>query len=74
MNLPLEKLTWRTLRPRNVSILMKLGGAHAIGPILLGMNKAFHVLQMGSSVREIVNMAAIAGIHARLLEKINNKK
>jgi malate dehydrogenase (oxaloacetate-decarboxylating)(NADP+) len=55
-------------------LLMELGGAHAIGPILLGMNKAYHVLQMGSSVREIVNMTAIAGIHARLLEKINNKK
>ncbi len=55
-------------------LLMKLGGAHAVGPILLGMNKAYHVLQMGSSVEEIVNMTAIAGIHARLLEKINNKK
>ncbi|MBC8048003.1 MAG: hypothetical protein H7Y00_14490, partial [Fimbriimonadaceae bacterium] len=33
---------------------------YAIGPILLGMKKSVHILQLGSSVREIVNMVAIA--------------
>jgi len=46
-------------------LLMELGGAEAIGPILLGMNKPVHILQMGSTVREIVNMAAIAVVNAQ---------
>lgn len=41
-------------------LLQELGEAEAIGPILLGMNKPVHVLQLGSSVREIVNMVTIA--------------
>jgi malate dehydrogenase (oxaloacetate-decarboxylating)(NADP+) len=44
---------------------MEIGGAEAIGPILLGMKKPFHILQLGSSVREIVNMAAIAVVDAQ---------
>jgi malate dehydrogenase (oxaloacetate-decarboxylating)(NADP+) len=46
-------------------LLMELGGAEAIGPILVGMNKAVHVLQVGSSIREIFNMVAIAVIDAQ---------
>ncbi len=45
--------------------LQTLGMAEAIGPILMGMNKPVHVLQMESSVREIVNMAAIAVVDAQ---------
>src|SRR5581483_4115377 len=37
-------------------LLQELGGAEAIGPVLLGMKKPVHILQLGSSVREIVNM------------------
>jgi malate dehydrogenase (oxaloacetate-decarboxylating)(NADP+) len=47
-------------------LLMEIGGAEAIGPILLGMKKPVHVLQLGSSIREIVNMAAIAVVDAQL--------
>ncbi len=47
-------------------LLMEIGGADAIGPILLGMKKPVHVLQLGSSIREIVNMAAIAVVDAQL--------
>lgn len=47
-------------------LLMEIGGAEAIGPILLGMKKPVHVLQLGSSTREIVNMAAIAVVDAQL--------
>jgi malate dehydrogenase (oxaloacetate-decarboxylating)(NADP+) len=54
-------------------LLMEIGGAEAIGPVLLGMKKPVHVLQLGSSVREIVNMAAITVVDAQLYEK-NSKK
>ena len=37
----------------------------AIGPILLGLKKSIHVLQLGSSVREIVNMVKVAVIDAQ---------
>ncbi len=50
-------------------LLMEIGGAEAIGPILLGMKKPVHILQLGSSIREIVNMAAIAVVDAQLHEK-----
>lgn len=46
-------------------LLMEIGNAEAIGPVLLGMNKPVHVLQLGSSVREIYNMAAIAVVEAQ---------
>ena len=49
-------------------LLMEIGGAEAIGPILLGMKKPVHILQLGSSIREIVNMAAIAVVDAQLHE------
>ena len=45
--------------------LQGVGAAEAIGPILLGMKKPVHILQMESSVREIVNMAAIAVVDAQ---------
>jgi malate dehydrogenase (oxaloacetate-decarboxylating)(NADP+) len=41
-------------------LMQEMGHAEAIGPILLGMKKPVYVLQIGSSVREIVNMVAIA--------------
>lgn len=46
-------------------LLTEIGNAEAIGPILMGMNKPVHVLQLGSSVREIVNMVAIAVVDAQ---------
>lgn len=53
-------------------LLMEMGGAEAIGPILMGMNKAVHVLQVGSSIREIFNMVAIAVVDAQ--RQSNRKK
>src|SRR5260221_9029795 len=49
-------------------LLMEIGGAEAIGPILLGLKKPVHILQLGSSSRESVNMTAIAGVDAQLQE------
>lgn len=50
-------------------LLIELGGAEAIGPILLGMNKPVHILQLGSTIRDIVNMASIAVVDAILREQ-----
>lgn len=51
----------------NISYKMvqELGVAEAIGPILLGFKKSVHVLQLGSSIREIVNMINIAVVDAQ---------
>jgi malate dehydrogenase (oxaloacetate-decarboxylating)(NADP+) len=46
-------------------LLSEIGNAEAIGPVLLGMNKPVHILQLGSSIREIVNMVAIAVVDAQ---------
>lgn len=46
-------------------ILQELGGAEAIGPVVMGLKKPVHVLQLGSSVREIVNMITIAVVDAQ---------
>ncbi len=46
-------------------LLHRLGGAEAIGPILMGMKKPVHVLQRGDDVSDIVNMAAIAVVDAQ---------
>ena len=53
-------------------LLQTAGGAEAIGPILLGLNKSIHVLQLGSSVREIVNMVAISVINAQIKNAPND--
>jgi len=47
------------------NLLREVGGADAIGPVLLGMRKPVHVLQLGSTVRSIVNMTLIAVIDAQ---------
>jgi malate dehydrogenase (oxaloacetate-decarboxylating)(NADP+) len=48
------------------NLMQEIGGADAIGPILLGLKKPVHVLQLGSSVRSIYNMALVAVIDAQL--------
>lgn len=50
-------------------LLQEMGGRDAIGPILLGMNKPVHILQLGSSVREIVNMITICVVDAQTRQK-----
>jgi malate dehydrogenase (oxaloacetate-decarboxylating)(NADP+) len=46
-------------------MLHHLGGATAIGPILLGMRRPVHVLERGAEVQDIVNMAAVAVVDAQ---------
>jgi malate dehydrogenase (oxaloacetate-decarboxylating)(NADP+) len=48
-------------------LMERLGGAKAVGPILMGMNKSIHVLQRGASVDDIVNLTAIAVVDAQEL-------
>ena len=49
-------------------VLQSIGVAESIGPILMGMKKPIHILQRDSSVREIINMVAIAVIDAQSAE------
>jgi len=64
---PANTLIFPNLESGNIAykLLQELGGAEAVGPILLGLKKAVHVLQLGSSVREIVNMVTIAVVDAQ---------
>ena len=48
------------------NLLKEVGDADAIGPILLGLKKPVHVLQLGSSVRSIYNMCLVAVIDAQI--------
>ncbi len=68
-------LVFPNLESGNIAykLLQELGDAEAVGPILLGMNKPVHVLQLGSSVREIVNMVTIAVTDVQAREKLVKK-
>ncbi|MDX1657070.1 MAG: phosphate acyltransferase, partial [Candidatus Competibacteraceae bacterium] len=46
-------------------LLRDLGGAEAIGPILMGLSRPYHVMQRGAAVDEIVNIAALAAVQAQ---------
>lgn len=61
-------LIFPSLTSGNVAynLLKEVGGADAIGPILLGLKKPVHVLQLGSTVRNIINMATVAVVDAQL--------
>ena len=59
-------LVFPSLESANVSykLLSRLGGAHTIGPILLGVGAPIQVLQTGDQVQDIVNMTAVAVLDA----------
>ena len=56
------------------NLLKEVGQADAIGPILLGLKKPVHILQLGSSVRSIVNMAIIAVVDAQLKNEMSTEE
>ena len=60
-------LIFPNLEAANITykLLKELNGAQSVGPILLGLEKAVHVLQLGASVDEMVNMAAVAVVDAQ---------
>jgi malate dehydrogenase (oxaloacetate-decarboxylating)(NADP+) len=53
------------------NLLKEVGECEAIGPILLGLKKPVHVLQLGSTVRGIINMAYIAVLDAQLKTRLD---
>ncbi|MBS1532939.1 MAG: NADP-dependent malic enzyme [Bacteroidetes bacterium] len=70
---PANTLVFPNLESANIAykLLQEIGDAEAVGPILLGLKKSVHILQLGSSVREIVNMVTIAVVDAQ--EKAKNE-
>jgi malate dehydrogenase (oxaloacetate-decarboxylating)(NADP+) len=70
-------LVFPSLEAANVAykLMLRIGGAEALGPILTGLSKPVHVLQRGATVEEIVNMAAIAAAHANTaLERLEARE
>jgi malate dehydrogenase (oxaloacetate-decarboxylating)(NADP+) len=67
---PVNTLIFPKLSSGNIAykLLQELGSAEAIGPVLLGLKKSAHILQLGSTVREIVNMVIIAVVDAQSKE------
>ncbi len=74
VNKDVNVLIFPNLAAGNVAynLLQELGEAEAIGPILLGLSKPVHILQLGSQVRSIYNMVLISVIDAQM--KCNNNK
>lgn len=67
VNNDVNVLIFPNLAAGNVAynLLQEVGGSEAIGPILLGIRKPVHILQLGSQVRSIYNMVLIAVIDAQ---------
>lgn len=58
----------------NYKLLKELNNVQSIGPIMLGMRKPVHILQLGASVEEIVNIAAVSVVDAQQKEKRRREK
>ena len=76
VNCEVNTLIFPNLAAGNIAynLLKEVGGAEIIGPILLGLKKPVHVLQLGSSVRSIINMTLIAVIDAQTKSKSDTVK
>ena len=66
-------LIFPNLTAGNISyhLLKEVGGVDIIGPILLGLKKPVNVLQLGSDVRNIINMATVSVVDAQLKTRID---
>ncbi len=64
---PANVLVLPNLEAGNIvyKLLSRLGGAQAVGPMLVGMDKPVHVLQRDDEVKDIVNLAAVAAVDAQ---------
>ncbi|WP_113637184.1 NADP-dependent malic enzyme [Nubsella zeaxanthinifaciens] len=73
---PANTLVFPNLESGNIAykLLQELGGAEAVGPILLGLKKPVHIVQLGSSVREIVNMVTIAVVDVQAKEEVASSR
>jgi malate dehydrogenase (oxaloacetate-decarboxylating)(NADP+) len=67
-NQKVNTLIFPNLSAGNIAykLLQEIAGLEVTGPVLLGMRKSYHILQMGCSVREILNMVRIAVVDAQL--------
>lgn len=66
-NKKVNTLIFPNLSSGNIAykLLQEMSEGDAIGPVLVGLKKSIHVLQMGSSVREIINMVKVAVVDAQ---------
>jgi malate dehydrogenase (oxaloacetate-decarboxylating)(NADP+) len=66
-NKEVNTLIFPNLSSGNIAykLLQEITEGEAIGPVLVGLKKSIHALQMGSSVREIVNMVKVAVVDAQ---------
>jgi malate dehydrogenase (oxaloacetate-decarboxylating)(NADP+) len=74
VNKKVNTLIFPNLDAANITykMLKELNRATSIGPMILGLDKAVHVFQLGASVDEMVNMTAVAVVDAQVRE--NRKK
>ena len=75
LNGEVNKIIFPNLAAGNIAynLLQEVGGADSIGPILLGLKKPVHVLQLGSSIRSIFNMVLIAVVDAQMKNTTDTK-
>jgi malate dehydrogenase (oxaloacetate-decarboxylating)(NADP+) len=68
---PANVLVFPYLTAGNIAykLIQEMGKFEVIGPVINGMNKSVHILQMGSSVQEIINMIMVAVIDAQCVQK-----
>ena len=71
VNKKVNTLIFPNLDSANIGyrLVKELTGAQMVGPIMMGMNKPVHNLQVGSTADEIVNMTIVAVIDAQMYEK-----
>ncbi len=75
VNNPPNILIFPYLTAGNIAykLMQEMGEVEVIGPVINGLSKSVHVLQMGCSINEIVRMASIAVIDAQCVEKNNTE-
>ena len=73
-NKKVNTLIFPNLESANITykLLKELNKAESIGPIVMGLRKPVHILQLGASVDEIVNMTAVAVVDAQQKGKVVN--
>ena len=73
-NKKVNTLIFPNLESANITykLLKELNKAESIGPIMMGLRKPVHILQLGASVDEIVNMTAVAVVDAQQKGKTAN--
>ncbi|MBD3723219.1 MAG: NADP-dependent malic enzyme [Flavobacteriaceae bacterium] len=76
VNKKVNTLVFPNLDSANITykMLKELNKSDSIGPIMMGLDKPVHIFQLGASVEEMVNMAAVAVVDAQEKEKKRNKQ